>query len=397
MEIKTLKQFIDNINETIPIRRQLAKDYLAGKAINEHSLEKLRLILSTLQNIPKEYHKLILELSDGTTMKTEANYEISELEKDLYFFEKGEDAFLNHLGKIHNGFQEQFQNGLEFLSGIRIENFITDRDGTVNNYCARYNTSVQSAYNAIFLSRYASTTRNSVLLTSAPLENKGLADISVLPSGNFILAGSKGREYVNANGEKGNFPIPESKQKILDKLNNKLSSLLNQGEYSIFSRIGSGLQFKFGQTTIARQDINGTIKKEKSEDFLKKINSIVREIDPEKNYFMIEDTGMDIEIILTVDESGSEAVKDFDKGEGISFLNESLNLNLETGINLICGDTYSDIPMLEKSMKMQTETRAIFVTTDGNLQNQAKIICPQIYFVNTPDILISILNQKAKE
>ena len=50
-------------------------------------------------------------------------------------------------------------------------NLITDRDGTINNYCGRYKSSVQSAYNSIFLSRFATDCcQNSIILTAAPLQ-----------------------------------------------------------------------------------------------------------------------------------------------------------------------------------------------------------------------------------
>lgn len=73
---------------------------------------------------------------------------------------------------------------------------MSDRDGTVNNYCGRYLSSVQSVYNSVFLTRYAvKKVTNGTILTSAPMENMGLVDIATTSrEGVFIYAGSKGRE-----------------------------------------------------------------------------------------------------------------------------------------------------------------------------------------------------------
>ncbi|MGM0613332.1 MAG: trehalose 6-phosphate synthase [Bacteroidota bacterium] len=398
MEIKTLKQFAEQINNTVPARRKLAHTHLAGKGTNKEALAVLKETIDAINDLPRNGNKLKLQIEQsGEIMETEANYEIDELNKDFYFFKEGEKQFINYLAGIHEDFDDQLIEGLRFLNGIDITNFITDRDGTVNNYCARYNTSVQSAYNAVFLSHFAYTVKNAVLVTSAPLKNKGVKDISVFPENTFILAGSKGREYMDLNGNEGNFPINQEQQEILNTLSDKLHQLVQQADYAIFFRIGSGLQIKFGQITIARQDINNTITKDQSGHFLEKIRSIVKEVDPQDQHLRIEDTGLDIEITLTTPLNGSKGVKDYDKGDGISFLNDSLNLQLEKGNNLVCGDTESDIPMLEKCMEINPQTKAIFVTTDNELINSVSHICPNSIFVNTPDILITLLNQKAKE
>lgn len=52
------------------------------------------------------------------------------------------------------------------------------------------------------------------------------------------------------------------------------------------------------QIAIARQDINGSIPEPKSEKFLGLIKNVVTDLDPTHENFRIEDTGLDIEIIL---------------------------------------------------------------------------------------------------
>jgi hypothetical protein len=150
---------------------------------------------------------------------------------------------------------------------------------------------------------------------------------------------------------------------------------------------------KFGQTTIARQDVNKSISEEQSQEFKQVIENVVSKVDPDESYFRIEDTGKDLEIILTIgDQQQNEGLKDFDKGDGIDFLDSELNLNLENGGNLICGDTASDIRLVETAMEKSQDTVSVFVTKDHDLQKQVLDLCPNTIFVSTPDILVMILN-----
>ena len=87
--------------------------------------------------------------------------------------------------------------------------------------------------------------------------------------------------------------------------------------------IGSGLQKKFGQTTIARQDITDSVPSQESIEFRRTLQNLVTELDPDGQFFRIEDTGLDIEIILTVPSDASvEELTDFSKGNGVGFLND---------------------------------------------------------------------------
>ena len=288
------------------------------------------------------------------------------------------------------------KNGVQQLKGKSFNCFITDRDGTINNYCGRYRTSVQSVYNALFLARFAlNTTTNPIIITSAPLEDPGIVDVSGLPGQTVIYAASKGREFIDLSGVRRSFPIDPEKQQLIDRLNRRLTALVTDSKYERFSLIGSGLQLKFGQTTIARQDISGSISEERSQKFLNVIERIVHELDPSGENFKIEDTGLDIEIILTVACEDAE-LKDFDKKEAVKFLDRELGLNMGSGPHLVCGDTGSDLPMLEAAMEKSTDTWSVFVTKDPRLGEKAKAVCPRAVTVPEPDMLIAILNQLAE-
>jgi hypothetical protein len=393
-KIRTIQQFYALMFLTKRIRAKIVDRYFRNKFIGQQLAGSLSSALEQLEDIPKDSGKYRLLLRDDMYIHLDLTYEIEELRKDLYFLRHSEDEFQSFLEKVHPEFSKQIREGERILKGIRFRTFITDRDGTVNNYCGRYISSIQSIYNSIYLTRFATgCARNSVILTSAPLDNFGLLDISINPSNTLIYAGSKGREYFDTNGNINRFPIEKEKQEKLDILNRRLSQLVKKPEYEIYSLIGSGLQFKFGQTTISRQDIYGSIPEVESKNFLMTVSDIVYAVDPGREFFVIEDTGKDIEIILTIDRVGnSKKQKDFDKGDGVTFLNRQLNFNMSIGPNLICGDTLSDIPMVQASMEKTDDTWAVFVTDDIDLKKRVTAVCPNSFFVFNPDILVSLLN-----
>jgi len=396
--IATLQDFYKLMDSTIEPRKQIVDLILNNKPVHFDLTDVLKSAKKLLEAIPQEDKQYILALDSTKNIKLDLSYEINELEKDIFFIENSEDEFLSYLENLHKGFYDQVNAVVNKLNGIKFKSFVTDRDGTVNNYCGRYVSSVQSVYNAVFLTKFAqNTTENSVILTSAPLDNIGLADISVSPKNAFVFAGSKGREYFNLEGKRCQFPIEQKKQGKLDELNMALKYLVKKPEYEMFTLIGSGLQFKFGQTTIARQDITGTIPEDESLMFLKKIENLIKDIDSANEFFRIEDTGKDIEIILTIDsDNPEEEAKDFDKGDGVNYLDDDIGMNISDGPCLICGDTGSDVPMVPVAMVKSKDTFVVFTTIDDKLKEKVKKACPDALFVDTPDMLVTALYKLGK-
>jgi hydroxymethylpyrimidine pyrophosphatase-like HAD family hydrolase len=210
----------------------------------------------------------------------------------------------------------------------------------------------------------------------------------------FLSAQDQCREYIDKQNQKNQFPIDPEQQRVLDQFNTALSELIEQPSNQRFGLIGSGLQFKFGQTTIARQDINHSISDADSESFAQAIEILVKAHDPEDKFFRIEDTGKDLEIILTVD-SGETGLRDFDKGDGVRFLNDVIPLKLSDRSVLICGDTSSDVPMVTAAKQLTPNTAAVFVTTNQSLKEAVKQHCEMCFFVDEPDFLVSALNRIA--
>ncbi len=377
------------------IRGPIVKNIFSARLINPRSIEALKNARRSLEDVYyRDYDTSMIQIDDLHSINVDLSYEIRELKKDTYYLEHGEDYFINYLSKLYNKFDHHVAKGLEFLDDLNFNCFITDRDGTTNNYCGHYRSSIQPVYNAVFLSRFASLcTENPIFITSAPLKNFGIVDVSVNPDNVFIYAGSKGREFLDLDLVENRAFIDPVKQKRLDDLVLCVGGLEKQEELEKFFYVGSGLQVKFGQLTIARQDVSNSIPEEESLKLLRNVSDIVRDIDPEGSVFRILDTGKDIEIILTVD--GQNGSKDFDKGDGLKFIDSRLNLRLDRGPHLVCGDTASDIPMLEAVMEYTDDVYAIFVTRDTELAQKVLSICPKTLIVPSPDILLTVLGVAA--
>jgi len=228
-------------------------------------------------------------------------------------------------------------------------NFITDRDGTTNNYCDRYSSCVQSAYNAAWLCHFAQhCTENALVVTAAPLGGRpsaeGLMELCVAPRGVFTYTGSKGREYFNPTAQRvfGVEVLPKEQRELVEELHRRLLALCAQPGNTKFLGIGSGLQRKFGEVTMGRNDPAGTVPDQESRRFMAAVRRVKEELDPDGTALDVHDTGTDLEIFPRA--FGSR--ESFDKGSGVKCLDEKLQLNIAEGPNLICGDTSSDVPMI---------------------------------------------------
>jgi hypothetical protein len=394
-DIRTLKELYHLKAETRDLREPIVRNIMKQRVVGQGCIESLKNALYSLETIYIDDYtgQRLLRLDGLKQIEVDLTYEIRELQKDIYYLEYGEDRFIEYLAKFIPRFKEYVADGIGMLRGKHFNAFITDRDGTTNNYCGRYRSSVQPIYNSVFLSRFAKNCCNHpIIITSAPLKDFGILNVSINPSHTFVYAGSKGREFIDIEGHFNSFPIEEHKQVLIKLLNERMLQLLQDPYFEKFNFIGSALQIKFGQTTVARQDISHSINDAESAAFLEKVKSIVREIDPEGKNFRIEDTGLDIEIILTIDvDPKTSQIKDFDKGDGLAFICKQLGIKSSQGPNLVCGDTASDIPMLKKAMDTCENVWSVFVTRDEKLMKTVRDICPNSFMVPYPDILLTIL------
>ncbi len=367
------------MRESAVLRRMIV-DYQLMSVVDPTHVEGLRHVLAGLRAAAKE---LSLDMS----------YEIAELEKDIVYLEGGDEALFDHLAGIHDGFADEVDRTMGYLADLTRHLFVTDRDGTVNNYCARYRTSVQSVYNAVYLTNYArNRALTSVIVTSAPLEPDGIIEVMTVPRHAFVVAGSKGREFRDVEGHRHELPIPHEQQKAMDRLNQELKELLERNANRRFRDIGSGLQRKYGQTAVSYQDVSESIEQEESEAFRRRVVDVVRSFDPEARTFHIEDTGYDLEIILSVDDSG-ETSRDFDKSDGVRFIDTEIDLGLDRSPALVCGDTSSDVAMLRWVVENSPASRAVLVSTDNRLIEDTRAAVPDLLIVSTPDVLVASLGR----
>eukprot|EP01060_Flectonema_neradi_P003814 TRINITY_DN1248_c2_g1_i1.p1 TRINITY_DN1248_c2_g1~~TRINITY_DN1248_c2_g1_i1.p1 ORF type:complete len:1629 (+),score=266.17 TRINITY_DN1248_c2_g1_i1:124-5010(+) len=396
-----IAEFYDLMHKTWHHRKMMCNSYFKNSILSDRKqLEILRHVERCLVDIPKnDSGKARLWIgggsgSSGTRVDCDLSYEIQELRKDICLIERGEEALIESMLKpLEPEFDMWLSKGLAFLQGINFTNWITDRDGTTNNYCGRYNSSVQSVYNSIWITRFALCCRNAVFITSAPLANPGIVNVSVNYETAFVYSGSKGKEYIDKAGFRRTFCITEDEQLKMAKLNQKISELCRLPDYTKFMMIGSGLQLKFAQTTVARQDIYNTIRRKESEAFMATVKGVCEEVSP--NGFEIIDTKLDIEIMPLND--SDDKSRGFDKGDGLNWLSDELHLNLDSGPVLVTGDTSGDLPMVREAMnKNPTGTYVIFVTEDKELQKKVTNLCPRSLFLPTPDILCHVLSEAAK-
>ncbi|TVR89164.1 MAG: trehalose 6-phosphate synthase [Spirochaetaceae bacterium] len=400
--MERVAEFYQLMDESRIIRRDMAASYLK-KLVQPTHLEFLKRIAATISNAPRDQEG-VLHLKDdqGRSVLVKDNYESSELQKDILFFEHGEPLFLQYLSEIHTGFGEELQLVCDFIGSEPYDAFFTDRDGTVNNYCGRYRSSVQSAYNAVYLSRFGRTVRQApVILTAAPLMETGIRELCVMPEPLFLLAGSKGGEYCSFEGQRVSRPLPARVAEAMDNLNARVEELLQHPENHVFTQIGSGFQKKLGETTLSYQDVFGSIPAHDSQRLFEAVHRIVSDMRNAGHHIRVEDTGKDLELIPTSDgevdgEQGNGGeLSHFTKGDGLRFLVQELELHLSGKRILVCGDTESDLPMVEAALSLGGEVSTVFVTSDKDLRRRVYETGARCEFVSTPDVLVAALDRSA--
>ncbi|WP_420452563.1 trehalose 6-phosphate synthase [Ilumatobacter sp.] len=395
-EVETLREFYSAMHGTIEVRRRLVTDVVEGRPPDPEGVGHLRVVRDALRAIPCTPDGRRLARSDGRSIHVDLAYELDELDKDLAFLAHGDEAVLDLLRERRPDADDERSELVAALDDVDLRTFVTDRDGTVNNYCGRYASSVQSVWNAVFLTRFErSRVERALVLTSAPLDDIGIADLTVTAPGTFVVAGSKGREYVDEAGRRRRYPIDDDRQRRLDELNDGLDDLLGRPGRSVFTLIGSGRQHKFGQTTIAYQDVTDSVPDDRAAEFREEVTSLVREIDPDRSYFRIEDTGLDLELVLTVDDTSDGPSRDFDKGDGLRFLDADIPLGMDRGASLVCGDTASDETMMIASAELAPQVRTVYVTANRQRRAEVSAAVGDTLFASEPDVLVAALNDLA--
>ena len=195
----TLKEFYTLIKNSWYLRRKIVTQYFQGQDIRSFA-KPLDHLLQTIQSIDQEYNRYQLYTDSSNYILADLSYETTELSKDILFCKNGFNNVNNWHENTYQNFTNEVASTTAFIQKANAQHFITDRDGTINNYCGRYNSSVQSAYNAIWLTSFVKKhVQSATILTSAPLTSPGILDLNVSPEEYYIFAGSKGREFLFQN------------------------------------------------------------------------------------------------------------------------------------------------------------------------------------------------------
>mmetsp|Transcript_111632 Transcript_111632/g.316067 ORF Transcript_111632/g.316067 Transcript_111632/m.316067 type:complete len:324 (-) Transcript_111632:313-1284(-) len=185
-------------------------------------------------------------------------------------------------------------------------------------------------------------------------------ELSVTPRNMFTYTGSKGREYFNYSTQRVRVVEELSREQgeLIEELHRRLAELCGEPGNTKFMGIGSGLQRKFGEVTMARNDPAGTVPEPESRRFMAAVRGVVDEFEQEGGGLDLHDTGTDIEIFPRTLSSGRAS---FDKGDGVQCLDQKLQLHVSEGPNIICGDTSSDVAMIVAALRLMCGDRMVEV------------------------------------
>jgi hypothetical protein len=183
--------------------------------------------------------------------------------------------------------------------------------------------------------------------------------------------------------------------------------LCREARNHVFLGLGSGLQRKCGEITIARNTPSKTVNDSESRRFMAEVQQVITEIDPEGTLFDLRDTGTDLEIFPRM----IDGRPSFDKGSGVASLNAQLDLEIGVGPNLVCGDTPSDLPMIQATLNLipkrpATNLAVLFIITPEQhertpqLAEQVGSLCSEhgahYAILPSPDILVASLAEYTK-
>uniref|UniRef100_A0A8R1TV91 alpha,alpha-trehalose-phosphate synthase (UDP-forming) n=2 Tax=Onchocerca TaxID=6281 RepID=A0A8R1TV91_ONCVO len=427
-EVKLLADFYQLMDKTCQVRRQIAERVLKGIAIRAHFSVSLENAKASLENscIP-DTHTLILETaaagddsdegSQHLTAKFDITNELAELENDLEFLRfiqsdeiNNVEQFVMTLGSYHPAGQTAFVDEVNkafalLTEGDHFQHFFTDRDGTLKSYSCSYPASIQPAYSAVIQAQFARRCAQfCAIVTTSPLMHIGVLDVSTMPEGYYAYGASAGREwYLNPSLQFKDDSVNDADLALLTNVFERLEELLEQPEYRNFTWIGSGLQRHYGHITIARQDVNYSVPKHRSSLLYQAVCKIVNKVDPTSATLALREGEFDLKIFTKValSEINSATAKIsgriFNKGHGIRLIKSKMGLKLNCGKILVCGDSETDLPMLEECLICSPmNVYTIWVTTNPQLQEKVRLLCgtyenDHYVFVSCPEVLLGAM------
>ena len=278
-EVKTLDDFYTLMMRTRDVRRQIVERVLKGIPIRPHFGISLNNAKESLLQACG-FHTTILRVKTSTEHESgiaeavfDIKTELDEFDKDLSFLKyvTSDDVynieqFINSLQEYHPvsvaKYREEAMAVADlFTDADHFNFFFTDRDGTLKLYSCSYPASVQPAYSGVIQAQFARRcAQTCAIVTTAPMMQIGVLDVSTIPEGYYYYGASAGREwFIDPSNKFKDTSVPEQDLELLDRVFLSISLILEDPKLKHFAWIGSGLQKHYGHLTVARQDANKSI------------------------------------------------------------------------------------------------------------------------------------------
>lgn len=392
--VPNLEAFGALMAETAQARTQAVAAILAGRPLPEAVLPQLAQAVADLTEAADRDARLELDVAEDQQTILDVAEETAQLENDVLYLEQGREALMKHLARRHHGFRDAVKRGLRLVAGHNPDMLLVDADGALREAGQRCVTAVQSAWNAVALSRFAQArARRRLVFSSGPLSGPGLADRLTMPPQVFACAASLGREHRDTDGRRGAVPLSAEKTALLDSINARLRALLDDPSWRAFAFVGSGLQLCRGETRLARQDALGSVDPQTSLDLLEHIHDVVDAVDPERIHFRVEDDGLDVAVVPTA--QGEDQLRHFTLAQGLQAVDAPLDLRLGSGPVLVCGGGLSGLDLLSALAELRVAMRCLFVTDRDDVRHRAEALCADSVFVSHPDMVAAVLSAAA--
>ncbi len=394
--LPSLDDLTDLMAETAALRRKAAAALIAGGPLPAELPPSLAQALADLDAAADRDGTVTvtLDAAEDQPLRLPMAEEIHQLENDLVYLSEGREALLKTLAKRHHGLRDMIRRSLRDMAGQNFGALVCDCDALLRAPGQRFATAVQPAWNAVAITRFAmARARKPVLWSDAPLSGPGIADLAVVPPRTFAFAASLGRECRDPEGAETLAPLSGEKAALLESINARLAVLLADPLWRAFACVGSGFQFRRGETVIARQDANASVDEDASLALLENIHNIIDAVDPERQHFRVDDDGLDVSVTPTA--STLDLWRDYSPTEGLRAADTALGLDLSRDPTLVCCAGTTGLALLTALAAKSADLRAIFVADRDDLGRRALDICPKTAVVPHPDIAAAIFSAAA--
>jgi hypothetical protein len=385
IEIKSIQDLFFFYLHLNAAMKEIYADWVKGTLNEQEQKVKLSPFIKSLEQYQSGNKKL--ELYDGFYKNFNLNPELNTLQAEIAFLDSKE-SWLNALHKGELNINKQVKEGLKWFAGKKNLKVVADRDGSLLPLKTFYWTSVQSAAHAITMHRFIEHHCNWLLwLSSAPLNNIGIEDLTITRSPRLAIAGDNGAQFKSPSGEYFEQSTEKDFRKIMDAIFDEIIELTDDDQYSVFRLINPGIQKFSNRLVLTVRDNEKEIPEDLSNNFRDKLINIVKKVDPNKKTIRFFPYRNLLFVFPTKDKGLIT-----NKADGLNWILSQYPYDIKTGNLLVIGDSKADVYLLKKALQINQNTSAIFVTRDNGVIKQVKNMCPNALIVNTPEILIEIIS-----